>query len=263
MILFPTADPARFWQTGAIAGHEPAYEFLANLFLYATERRELRTRAEPWIVTPHSNFTPPKSLRLARLQHEGNWNPEPAGWPRLAAILHNENQVELTIETIKLGDGKLIAAGQEGFPLAHLTATGKFKLTDAQRAEIKAYIASGGTLLVDAAGGDAEAATSLEAELTSLISNKLTPLALDDPLYKNLGAPAADIAYRPFAMKRTLGQIKGPRLRAAVINNRPAILFSPEDLSTGLVGQPIDGIFGYTPASAAAICRAVVLTAAK
>jgi hypothetical protein len=269
MILLPTADPARFWQTGAIAGHEPAYEFLANLFLYATEHRELRTKGEPWIIAPHPNLTPPKSLRLARLKHEGNWNPEPAGWPRLAAMLHNENQVELTIDTIKLGDGKLTAPakeaapGQGGYALAHLTTTGKFKLTDAQRAELKAYVAAGGTLLVDAAGGDGDAAANLETELTSLTGNKPATLALDDPLYKNLGLPAADIAYRPYAMKRTLGQIKGPRLRAALINNRPAIYFSPEDLSTALVGQPIDGIFGYTPQSAAAICRAIVLTAAK
>jgi hypothetical protein len=64
-------------------------------------------------------------------------------------------------------------------------------------------------------------------------------------------------------MKRTLGQFKGPRLRAIPINNRPAIYFSPEDLSVGLVGQPIDGIFGYTSQSATAICRAVVLSAAN
>jgi hypothetical protein len=263
MVLLPTADPARFWQTGAVAGHEPAYEFLANLFLYATERRELRTRGEPWIVTPHPNLTPPRSLRIVRLQHEGNWNPEPAGWPRLAAILHNENQVDLQIETVKLGDGKLAApAGQGGFPLAHLTTTGKFRLTDVQRAELKAYITAGGTLLVDATGGDTDAASSLEAELTSLTGNKPTPLPLDDPLYKNLGCPPDQIAYRPYAMKRTLGQIKGPRLRASSVNNRPAVFFSPEDLSVGLVGQPIDGIFGYTPASAAAICRAVVISAA-
>jgi hypothetical protein len=268
MILLPTADPARFWQTSAIAGHEPVYEFLTNLFLYATERRELRTKIEPWIVTPHPNLAPTKTLRVARLQHEGNWNPEPAGWPRLAAILHNQNTVELKIDTIKLGDGKLVAptkdaaVEQNGYTLAHVTTTGKFKLTDAQRAELKTFLTTGGTLLVDATGGDAEAAASLEAEITTLAGAKPTPIPLDDPLYINLGLPTADIAYRPFAMKRTLGQTKGPRLRAATINKRPAIYFSPEDLSVGLVGQPIDGIFGYTPQSATAICRAVILTTA-
>jgi hypothetical protein len=269
MILIPTGDPARFWQISAVAGHEPAYELLANLFLYATEHRDLRTRGEPWLIVPQPNLTPPKSLKIARLQHEGNWNPEPAGWPRLAAMLHNENQLEVTIETVKLGDNKLGPAAKPGdanatgYALAHLTTTGRFRLTDPQRAELKMFLDTGGTLLVDAAGGDPEAAASLDAELTTLAGVKPQPLPLDHALYQNLGLPAAEIAYRPYAMKRSLGQIKGPRLRAAIIKDRPAILFSPEDLSVGLVGQPIDGIFGYSPQSAAAIVRAVLLSAAK
>jgi hypothetical protein len=34
------------------------------------------------------------------------------------------------------------------------------------------------------------------------------------------------------------------------INNRLAVIFSGEDLSVALVGQPVDGIVGYTPATA-------------
>jgi hypothetical protein len=266
MILLPAGDPARFWQTGAVLGHEPVYELMANLFLYATEHRDLRIKPETWLVTPQPNVTPPTTLRVARLSFEGNWNPEPAGWPRLAAILHNQNAVELKIDTVKLGENKLAAAVKpddtQGFRLAHLTATGKVKLRDAQRAELKTFVESGGTLFVDAAGGDPQAAESLEAELAAIAGVKAVPLPLDSPLYKNLGMPAMDVAYRPFAMKRTLGQIKGPRLRAITVKGRPAIFFSPEDISAGLVGEAMDGIFGYTPDSAVAIARAVVMTAA-
>jgi len=31
------------------------------------------------------------------------------------------------------------------------------------------------------------------------------------------------------------------------LNGKPAIIYSAEDLSAGLVGQPVDGIVGYTP----------------
>jgi hypothetical protein len=41
-----------------------------------------------------------------------------------------------------------------------------------------------------------------------------------------------------------------------------AILYSPEDLSTGLVGQEIDGIVGYTPEAATALVRQILLRAA-
>jgi hypothetical protein len=266
MILLPAGDPARFWQTGAIAGHEPVYELMANLFLYATEHRDLRTKPESWLVTPQPNVAPPTTLRVARLSYEGNWNPEPAGWPRLAAILHNQNAVELKIVRVKLGDHQLGAApragdAQGGYRLAHLTATGKFTLRDAQRAELKAFVESGGTLFVDAAGGESQAAQSLEAELTALAGAKATPLPLDHPLYKNLGMPALEVAYLPFSIKRSLGQIKGARLRAITVKDRPAIFFSPEDVSAGLVGEAMDGIFGYTPESAVAVARAVVMGA--
>ena len=37
------------------------------------------------------------------------------------------------------------------------------------------------------------------------------------------------------------------------------IIVSGEDLSTGLVGQQVDGIYGYTPACATEIVRRIVL----
>jgi len=261
MVLLPAGDPARFWQTGAVLGHEPVYELLANLFLYATEHRDLRAKPESWLVTPQANVAPGATMRVARLSFAGNWNPEPAGWPRLAAILHNQNLVELKIETVKLGENRLGTANAAGYRLAHLTATGKVKLGDAEGAELKAFVESGGTLFVDAAGGDAQAAESLEAELTTLMGQKPVPLPLDHALFKNLGMPVMEVGYRPYAMKRTLGKIKGPRLRAIMVKDRPAVLFSPEDISAGLVGEAMDGIFGYTPESAVAVARAVVMSA--
>ena len=34
------------------------------------------------------------------------------------------------------------------------------------------------------------------------------------------------------------------------VNGKLAVIYSPEDLSGGLVGQPVDGINGYDPATA-------------
>src|SRR5260221_7506057 len=140
MVLLPAGDPARFWQTGAVAGHEAVYELIANLFLYCTERRDPRTRGDSWVVTPKANVTATRSLKVARLEHNYNWDPEPGGWARLAAMLHNENQLDLQVEMVKLGEGKLA-----GYKLAHLTTTMKMKLNDAQRAELKAFLEADGT----------------------------------------------------------------------------------------------------------------------
>jgi len=260
MILIPNGDAARFWQTNAFAGHESLYELLANLFLYCSERQDLRFKGDSWLALSNPEVRAARSLKVARLQHDYNWNPEPAGWPRLAAMLHNRDQLDLTIDTVKLGEGK-IGGQSPPYKIAHLTTTGKFRLKDDERAELKSFISAGGNLLVDAAAGDGDAATTLEAELTSLFNQKPQPLPLDHALYKNLGQGADQITYRPYARK-ILGQLKGPRLRAITIDNRSAIFFSPEDLSVGLVGHPIDGVVGYTPQSAAAIVRAILLSLA-
>ena len=64
---------------------------------------------------------------------------------------------------VKLGEGKLAPGG---YKIAHLTGTGRLKLTEAQRAELKDFIKrGGGTLIVDAVGGNGEFAETVENEL--------------------------------------------------------------------------------------------------
>ena len=58
------------------------------------------------------------------------------------------------------------------------------------------------------------------------------------------------------------GKLNEPRLRGITQNGRVAVFYSREDLSAGLVGEPVDGIIGYTPATATAIMRNILLYAA-
>jgi hypothetical protein len=74
-------------------------------------------------------------------------------------------------------------------------------------------------------------------------------IPLEDPLYTAGGYKLKRIIYRSFARSK-LGQIRTPQIRGIKINGRWAVLFSKEDLSAGLVGQPIDGIVGYEPETA-------------
>lgn len=260
MILIPTADPARFWQTGAVGGNEALHQFMANLFLYTSEVRDFRFKGETSIVRPDPVVQNTRTLKVARLEHAGNWNPEPGGWRRLAAVMQNDAQVKLEVESMKLGAGKLAPGA---FQVAHLTSTNKFKLADAQRAELKAFIAGGGMLLADSCGGDVDAAGAIEAELTALGLGNATVIPPDHALYGKLGIPVEQLAWRFYATKVHVGKLKGPRLRGIEVNNRLAVFYSSEDLSVGLVGQTIDGVVGYKPDSATAIVKAILLNTAK
>ena len=58
--------------------------------------------------------------------------------------------------------------------------------------------------------------------------------------------------FREYA-QRAVGSAKDPKLQAIERDGRYVIIYSREDLSAGLVGQAVDGIIGYDPATATAI----------
>ena len=58
-----------------------------------------------------------------------------------------------------------------------------------------------------------------------------------------------------------VGKLSAPRLAAVEVGGRPAVFFSREDLSTGLVGVPVDGVIGYDPDTATALVRNVLVYA--
>jgi len=247
IILLPAADPARLWQTAAVGGNEEAFQFAANLFLYSVDKQSLLQKGETFIVKRDpAAKAPAASLRVARLQYPGNWDPEPAGWRRLANVLHNRGQLALATDPVKLGDGKLDATV---YKLAHMTGTTKFPLTDAQQAELTQFVAAGGTLIVDAAGGSGEFATSAEGLLVAAFGSAPQVLSPDHPALGPASAQPLAIAYRAHARK-VLGPSTAPRLRGIDVGGRTAVFYSAEDLSAGLVGMPIDGIVGYEPPTA-------------
>jgi hypothetical protein len=259
-ILIPQADPGRVWQTGNFMGAEvgPFAQLMADIFLYSVDKKNLRSKGETYVVVP--NATPAKaSIKVARLEYAGNWDPEPAGWRRLAGVMHNSRATDLAVETVKLGTGKLTNAYQ----VAHLTGTSKLSLPEAARAEIKKFVEGGGTLVVDAAGGSGDFRLAAIAEVAAIFPNAPAGKALkaDHPVYA-AGEKLANFEYRQFA-KKTIGNLHSPRLQGIEINGKARIFLSEEDLSVGMVGMPVDGIFGYSPESATALMANIVQFAAQ
>jgi hypothetical protein len=133
MILIPSGDPARFWQTSAYRGHEAAFELSPTCSSTATSASPSATRGESPVVVANPRLTASKSLKVARPLHNYNPDPEPAGWPRLAAILHNEN----SSTSRRTPSSSAKSSSSRGYKLAHLTATGKVTFKPEERAELK------------------------------------------------------------------------------------------------------------------------------
>src|SRR5438105_7175787 len=167
MVLYASGDPGKYWQLHMLGGHEEMHQSMADILAYAVDRDTVRFKGQSQIVRPETDKPAERTLKLARLKYPGNWDPEPGAWRRMAAILHNQQRIDLAIETVDLGEGKLDA---KTYPLAHLTGTASYKLNDKQKQELKSYVQGGGTLLVDACGGSSAFATDVGPELTSLFA---------------------------------------------------------------------------------------------
>lgn len=260
MILIPDADAARWWQSARDQSHEDLFELGADLFQYSNDRT-LQRRGSGYWVRADPQHKASRTIDLARLQVGPNWNPEPGGWQRLGAILHNSAGVDLNAANVDPGKDKLDAV-----QVAHLTGTSGFTLDEAARESLKTFVTNGGTLIVDAAGGSGEFADAAERELKSLFGadaekGLAQPLDRNHPIYNLPGFKIDKFDYRPWTRLHTTGSLKEPRLRGINLGKRTAIFYSREDLSAGLVGEPVDGIIGYSPQTATEIMRNILLYA--
>jgi hypothetical protein len=255
VLLFPAADPARQWQSRVVKDRESFWQVAGALFLYVSEGKDLRYRGENHLVVPNPAVKATRAVAVHRLEHSTtNWDPEPGGWRRMAAVALNKQRVAVTVKPVKIEPNAIPAGG-----LAHLTGTAKFTFTDAQRAEIKRYVGAGGTLLVEAAGGSTPFATAAETELAQLFPDaKLAVLPEHHAVYKAGGERDEPFRFRKAAQKALAGQSKTARLQGIELNGRLAVIYSREDLSAGMVGQSVDGVIGYDPESATDLTASIV-----
>jgi hypothetical protein len=263
MTIAPNTDSGRYWQIEETGRALPDYQLADNILLYAIDKTNLREKGKLFTEVSDPKIATTRTIKVARLQFEGNWDPEPGGWRRLAAIFHNKFHTSLDVSVIKLGSGGLSTAKANGLKFASLTGTFKSTLTSVERQDLKDFVDAGGTLVVDSAGGDSDFASSIEGELQTAFGpgniNQISKRLLEtDGVFNLPGNEIKKFGYRPFA-KNTLGTLHGPMLAVITVNNRPAVYYSRIDLSAGLVGQPTDGIIGYDPDTATAIMTNLVL----
>ncbi len=129
--------------------------------------------------------------------HSGNADPEPAGWQRLANMLHNRDLVDLQVDLVDPARLPADAA------VVHITSTDAFKLYDEQLTRVRKYLDAGGLLLADAAGGSSTANASIEDLMRSLYpAGKLEPLPIDHPIYAAGGTKIRQVTYRKFAIDK-------------------------------------------------------------
>jgi hypothetical protein len=252
-------DLAVNWQQRAEKTKREAFEMGVNLFAYASGKAELRNRLEERAIAK-PNFAASSSIAIARLKYSGQWDPEPAAWPRFARYFQWETSVAIEPTVVDLGAATLgLSAGQ--FPIAHLTGSAAFAPSEAQIKALREYVLAGGTLIVEAVGG-------VESPFTDSLQSSILPKAFPEARLEALPAehPMLHASFkgmedvwptraRPYAMQK-LKAI--PQIRQANVG-KGSVIYLPLDATSGLLGSYTWGIFGYDPNEARAMMKNIVL----
>jgi hypothetical protein len=249
-------DLARVWQLYQHKTNRWAFEAGANLNLYVTDHTLLPARGTSiWVEPPEA--APTVTVKLARLKHEGNCDPEPLAYTRFARMMARE--VGVQVEPTEPMDFSHLPDG--GAKIAVMTGTAGFQLGDAQKKDLMKFLNSGGLLVMDAAGGSVAFSDSAGKLLEELFGkDAAVPLEKTSGILRIKGLEIPRLKTRPLTRKQ-LGDLS-PMPLCAKIRDRPAVIFSPHDVTGGLLGVPSAMCDGYEPRSAFELMRNLVLFSA-
>ena len=256
--LVSTMDLGRVWQA-RFYSQKRCWEFPLNVYLYATGKSYLGNRLQSLFIRK-SHRSVARTVTMGELQYSGNWNPEPGAWPRMASLARREFHTRLKIQTVT--DRQLNAANMG---LLHLGGTGEVNFSKAQIADLRNYIASGGMLFADAVGGKPAFTDSIIRLMAAMYpGTSLQALPANCSIYTGKipgGINTIKVKYRRNAVA---GYAKTkPDLLGVKRSGRWVLIYSPDDITSGLLGTNTWGIKGYMPKSAQALARNIIVYTAK
>ncbi|HEV8608141.1 MAG TPA: DUF4159 domain-containing protein, partial [Tepidisphaeraceae bacterium] len=255
LMVHSPADLTTAWQVRDLS-KRVNFELGINLFVYASGKAELRNRLNSLYIAAAEGKSA-RNVRMARVKHGGNWNPEPYAWERFSRYL--KQQAGWTMEMVVAEAGQLRV---ESTPMAHLTGTAELNLSDSEVTGLRNYVEGGGTLLIDACGGSGLFAQSVGAILARGIPEaRAQGVGGSDPMLRASAPGMEEIGVavlRPYAEQR-LGKGAGRIEQMQVGKGR--IIICGIDFSSGLVGANAWGIIGYEPGYAMKLVKNVVIWA--
>ena len=270
LVIHADKDLPLSWQLLRTRSEPKAFEVTANVAMYVTDKalaeRALVARgAKQWPKA--EKFTPARTVKIARLKYNdntgkpGNYDPEPLAMQRFARLMGKRTATKVDV-TEPIAIAELPASAAQ---IAMLVGTGQFTLSAEEKKALQQFIAGGGLLVVEAAGGSRAFDESAEVLLREIVpKGRLRRLAMTSPLFQQKGFEIPRVTYRRWSRQRLGITDKTPRLRAILDKGgQPQVILSAEDLSAGLLGAVSYELHGYSPASAFDLMRNIVVSKAK
>lgn len=242
LMIIAERDWGYAWQSSAKPGVTPPWRLAVNFWATVTDRGLLQPRLVPRLPV-NEGRQPTGYFNVARARYDGNWLPEPLAWELFGIALLNRTGRKLKTEDVDVAD-----LANADVPLVHLVGVDPAVFSEAQLDAIANYARTGGTVLVETAGGRGSFAQQLEKQLAAKLGNMAVPIAFKHPLISGEGMKDAYNAkhaqYRRYAVA-TLSPGNRPRLAAFMFDQRPAIIISNEDFTQGMIRTNHWGVVGY------------------
>ncbi|QEH38313.1 hypothetical protein OJF2_69140 [Aquisphaera giovannonii] len=259
VVIYSPTDLSCYWNQAERSPENPAVVLATkvgqNIVDYATGRelppdklvlREARDfRAE----LPHRN-----ALRIAKLQHGGQWNVAPLAVPNLMNVLRDRPlyfDVVINHKEMLPSDPSLIY-----YPLAYLHGRAAFSFNKDDMDALRKHLQpGGGTIFGDAACGSPAFDAAFRRFVAELLpGTPMTPIPRDDPLYK-VGSDLSDCQYT----KAAGGGKDYPQLEGVKIDGHWAVIYSRYDIGCALERHSGLDCKGYTYESAIKIAANIVI----
>jgi len=195
-----------------------------NIITYVTAEQRFADYLTHTRKVSGPSLRPRQQLVFVQVIHDGNWNPNPSAVPLLLKDVASNTSaaVQFQRRTMELRNPDLF-----NYPLVYMTGTFDPQLSRAERAVLHRYLTNGGVLLADAAAGRNAFDQAFRELCKQMFPDKsLEPLPEDHALYK------AFHQIEQVAVNHEPGE-RQPRIEAIMLNDRPAVLYSPLGLSDG------------------------------
>ena len=237
---------------------EDALRIGANLMAYATATRDLSVGLAHSKAYVDADPTRADKFRVAQLMHAGDWNPDPVGLRNLLDTVARSSALKISFATEAIEP----TADRLGmFPFLYITGHDDFAWTQDQVNALRAYLANGGFVLADACCGRQKFDLAFRREIGRVLgpngsggtAGRLAPLPQNHPLY-HLHHKIDTVRYSEAANAR-FGRVRDarPRLEAAGVDGRIAVLYSPIGLNVGWRMKPVPYAANYESDSALAL----------
>jgi hypothetical protein len=256
LLIYSPTDLTKAWITRSPKDNKnPQSQLGLNLFIYAAGKDGFHRRLDSSYIPPPA-FAPGGTIPIVRVQYPGAWNPEPAALARFSRWFQNQTSLALAVQPSTLA--KLSTTTT---PIAFLTGNAAADFSTMDLHALHNFVAQGGVLLIDAAGGSKPFIDSVRDQLLprAFPEGQLVPLMPENPILAGTGDcmdPLPKPRLRRYAAEQLNG--KDPALDLLSIG-KGAVIISDLDVTTGLLDTGQYGIIGYTPSYAQSLVKNIVL----